>query len=140
MTDTAPPPALPIAAWFLFGFIDFESESELDSDPDSDLLSDSDFSHHFISIPSLKNTFTMPKNQGYTNYSSTEVKSFLDVLEQQLPIGPDQWQEVADIHEQNGYKHRDAYSLRRKFNTLHKKTCPTGDPHMPEDVKQANVC
>ena len=44
----------------------------------------------------------MPKNQGYTNYSSTEVKAFLDVLEEKLPIGPDQWQEVADIHEQNG--------------------------------------
>ena len=80
---------------------------------------------------------TMPKNQGYSNYSSTEVKSFLDVLEDKLPIGPDQWQEVADLHEQNGFKHWDAYSLRRKFNTLHKKTCPTGDPDMPNDVRQA---
>ena len=141
MADTAP--ALPIAGCFLFGFFNnSESESDSDSDFDLDLLSYSDsifhHFHHFLSIPSLKNTsFTMPRNLGYTNYSSTEVKSFLDVLEEQLPIGPDQWQEVADLHEQNGYNNRDPYSLRRKFNTLHKKTCPTGDPHMPEDVKQA---
>ena len=136
MADTAV--LLPIAAWFLFRFIDFESDSE-DEDSDSD-FDGSNFplpqqeheqfrNHHHTSI--------MPKNQGYSNYSSTEVKSFLDVLEDKLPIGPDQWQEVADLHEQNGFKHRDAYSLRRKFNTLHKKTCPTGDPDMPNDVRQA---
>ena len=143
MADTAQAPALPIvASWFLF-FNNLESESDSDPDlEDCDDFDSDDFDsifhfHHFLSIPPLQNAFTMPRNSGYTNYSSTEVKSFLDVLEQQLPIGPDQWQEVADIHERNGYNHRDPYSLRRKFNTLHKKTCPTGDPHMPEDVKQA---
>mmetsp|Transcript_4212 Transcript_4212/g.9181 ORF Transcript_4212/g.9181 Transcript_4212/m.9181 type:complete len:115 (+) Transcript_4212:1167-1511(+) len=114
MTDTA---ALPLAAWFLFRLIDFD----FDSDSDSSSSSSSDRPLSFISPRRLslspqftrttRTSSTMPKNPGYTNYSTTEVKSFLDVLEEKLPIGPDQWQEVADIHEHKGYMHRDVYSL-----------------------------
>ena len=90
MADTAS--LLPITACFLLRFIDFES----DSDPkDSD--SDCDGYFPFPQKQEFRNN-TMPKDQGYTNYSSTEVKSFLEVLEEKLLVGSDQWQEVVDIH------------------------------------------
>ena len=33
--------------------------------------------------------------------------------------------------------HRDALSLRQKFNTLHASTVPTGDPQCPDCIRKA---
>ena len=63
----------------------------------------------------------------------------LSVLEEVLPIGPEEWDEVVNKHAVGcrWIPGRDVDSIRRKFASLHRKQIPTGDPNMPEDVKLA---
>ena len=35
------------------------------------------------------------------------------------------------------YAGRDVQSVKRKYNSLHRLQIPTGDPNMPEEVRQA---
>ena len=51
-----------------------------------------------------------------------------------LPIGPDEWGSVLELHSEE-YPGRDVDALRRKYNVLHRKKCPTGDPNIPWEVK-----
>ena len=60
----------------------------------------------------------------------------LDLLEKILPIGPDKWNEVVELHSEK-FPRRNFESLQRKYNTLHQKSIPIGDPHCPPEVKQA---
>ena len=52
------------------------------------------------------------------------------------PIGPYEWEEVADAHSQQ-YPGRDVESLRRKYTTTHMRKVPTGDPTCPAEVRLA---
>ena len=64
--------------------------------------------------------------------------NFLGIMANIKPIGPDEWQQVVDEHNQlYGEMNRSVDSLRRKFASLHRKKVPTGDPHCPEEVKLA---
>ena len=38
------------------------------------------------------------RRQGVVNYSQEEIKSVLDIMEDILPIGPDEWEEVVKRH------------------------------------------
>ena len=76
------------------------------------------------------------RKAGKGNYGKEETQFMLDVLEEILPIGPDEWQQVVDKHSEQ-YPGRDVDSIRRKWSGLHRKKCPTGDPHMPDEVCQA---
>jgi hypothetical protein len=55
-------------------------------------------------------------------FSTQELKSLLDVIEDIIPIGNPDWEKVWNIH-MVGYpkKERTAESLRRKFQELAKK-------------------
>lgn len=77
------------------------------------------------------------RRPGAGNYSKAELSLLLDVLEEKLPIGPDQWADIVNTHVANGYPGRDVDSIRRKYSTLHRKSSPTGDPDMPPEVRQA---
>ena len=84
-----------------------------------------------------KPTKTDGRKSGSTNFSPAELDYMLNILENILPIGPDEWNEVA----QELYKRfpigRDALAIRRKFMALHRRTGPTGDPNCPPEVIRA---
>ena len=61
------------------------------------------------------------------------MEHFLTILEEVLPIGPDKWEEVTGRHSEV-FPGRDTDTLRHKYNTLHRRRCPTEDPNIPFDV------
>jgi hypothetical protein len=77
----------------------------------------------------------MPK--GFS-YSTEEVESFLDLLEEYLPISSTAWERVAEVH-LTWYPDlkRSVDSLKRKFKELHNNKIPTGDPLCPPVVRRA---
>ena len=73
---------------------------------------------------------------GQSNYTNEEMISFLSIMQDILPIGGEEWDEVLRIHSQN-WPGRDVDSLRRKYGTLHRKAMPTGDPNVPPEARLA---
>eukprot|EP00521_Asterionellopsis_glacialis_P008881 CAMPEP_0195285562 /NCGR_PEP_ID=MMETSP0707-20130614/3353_1 /TAXON_ID=33640 /ORGANISM="Asterionellopsis glacialis, Strain CCMP134" /LENGTH=179 /DNA_ID=CAMNT_0040345077 /DNA_START=141 /DNA_END=676 /DNA_ORIENTATION=+ len=71
-------------------------------------------------------------------YSIEETLSLLDILEQILPIGSDEWETVLrEHHEKFSEQKRDVKSLKRKFGKLYCTQIPTGDPNCPPEVFRA---
>jgi hypothetical protein len=66
------------------------------------------------------------------NFSREELDSFLDSVEDILPLSTTQWESVVETHSA-----RYPDSLKRKFKELHIKRIPTGDPHCPPAVRRA---
>ena len=72
------------------------------------------------------------------NFSREELDSFLDSVEEILPLSTTQWESVVEIHSARyPDKGRTVDSLKRKFKELHIKRIPTGDPHCPPAVRRA---
>ena len=72
------------------------------------------------------------------NFSREELDSFLDIVNEILPISVTQWEHVAEMHNSRyPDKGRSVESLKRKFKELHIKQIPTGDPHCPPAVRRA---
>jgi hypothetical protein len=72
------------------------------------------------------------------NFSREELDSFLDSVEDILPLSTTQWESVLEIHSARyPDKGRTVDSLKRKFKELHIKRIPTGDPHCPPAVRRA---
>ena len=69
-------------------------------------------------------------------FSVPEMESMLTSIEQYLPMGPEEWEAVADSHSFE-FPNREAQSLRRKFQALYNVRIPTGDPTMPAHVRRA---
>jgi hypothetical protein len=64
----------------------------------------------------------------------------LDIIEKYLPLGGEMWEQVVTEHNQTyGENDRDATSLKKKFQDLYKKKIPTGDPHIPPEVRRAKL-
>ena len=63
----------------------------------------------------------------------------MDIMEEILPINPDDWEAVQIRHEQAYPYNRTVVSLQRVFNDLARVTEPTGDPNIPPAVKRAKV-
>ena len=76
------------------------------------------------------------RKAGTGNYTRDECLHLFTIMQRILPIGPEEWQEVAIEHAQT-YPGRDEPSIRRKYNSLHRKNIPTGDPTMPPEVREA---
>jgi len=72
------------------------------------------------------------------NFSSEELDSLLELIEEVLPISATQWESVADLH-RTRYPDaaRTVDSIRRKFKQLHNKKIPTGNPICPPAVRWA---
>jgi hypothetical protein len=69
-------------------------------------------------------------------FSMAEKLHLLGIMKEILPTDGNEWDEV--LHQHNVIYHaceRDVPKLRRKFTSLSK--IPSGDPHMPEDVRLA---
>ena len=101
---------------------------------------DNDNSHNSQDNNNSHNSQTMSQQQQRNpiahNYTKIEIKALLNVLEDILPIGPDQWNDVLETHSLN-YPGRDIVSICRKYGKLHRIQIPAGDPHCPPEVKQA---
>ena len=121
-------------------------KKEYDDEVNNNNNNDNDNSHNFHDNDNdnnnnSHNSQTMSQQQqrnpiARTNYTKIEIKALLNILEDVLPIGPDQWNEVVETHSLN-YPGRDVVSIRRKYSKLHRIQIPTGDPHCPPEVKQA---
>jgi hypothetical protein len=71
-------------------------------------------------------------------FSVAEMESMLTAIEQFLPMGPDEWERVAEWHNSEfPSTNREAQSLRRKFQSLYNIRIPTGDPECPAHVRRA---
>ena len=76
--------------------------------------------------------------KGCLSYSNSQVESLLDLMEQYLPVGTQEWEYIANEYSSAHPRPlRDVASLRRKFNTLAKKKTPTGNPSCPPFVRRA---
>ena len=101
-----------------------------------------------VPIPSIiftnattTNTTTMsqrPRGRipGVGNFGIAETMHMLRQIKDVLPIGSDQWKEVADRHAAV-YPFRSKEAIQRKYNSLQRKAIPTGDPDCPEEVRLA---
>ena len=80
----------------------------------------------------------MPK--GFS-YSTEEVDSFLDLLEENLPISATAWERVAKVH-LTRYPNlkRSIDSLKRKFKELHNKKIPPEILFVPLLFAGRSVC
>jgi hypothetical protein len=86
----------------------------------------------------------MPRNSSAAGraaaYAPIEIDKLLDLIEEVLPCGADQWERVGSafrLHFAGAPKPRDTDSLKLKFKTLRLHKKPTGDPLCPPDVKRA---
>ncbi|KAE8875087.1 hypothetical protein PF003_g40789 [Phytophthora fragariae] len=74
------------------------------------------------------------------NYTSADVDRLLLLIENELPLGRDEWESLATSYNANrprGAPERDFESLRRKFKVLYSTRKLTGMPNMPPLVKEA---
>ena len=71
-------------------------------------------------------------------FSVPELEFLLDCIKEVHPLGPEEWERVAEAHA-SGYpeNNRDPLSLRRKFQALYNTKIPTGDPKCPKHVREA---
>jgi len=71
------------------------------------------------------------RRSGLKNYSNEELLSLLRTIQQVLPIGPEMWEMVAQLHSIN-YSHcqRDGKSLKTKYLRLANEKPSTGNPNM----------
>ena len=67
-------------------------------------------------------------------YSSIELLEILSIIEEILPIGPEEWAKV-ERRQQETYVNRDVLAIRHKYNNLHHIQAPTGDPNCPDSNK-----
>ena len=70
------------------------------------------------------------------NCSIAEAMNLLRIIEDILPVGEENWKRVLALHSET-HPHRDVTSIKRKFQSLHRKSIPTGDPECPEEVQLA---
>jgi hypothetical protein len=77
------------------------------------------------------------KRRGKT-YTPQEQQCLLNIVRRIRAIVQDEWEAVTTEHLQTWPDcGRDYLSIRRKFNQLANRPNPTGDPHCPEEVREA---
>ena len=75
-----------------------------------------------------------------SRFTEEETDDMLTAIQEVLPIGPQEWERVVEIHARTYPEtQRDAASLRRKFSQLYSTTAPTGDPNIPANVYRAKA-
>lgn len=72
------------------------------------------------------------------SFSKSEIDSLLEIIEELLPIGMNEWEAVLDRH-LTRYPDLDRTkdSIKRKFASLYNSKKPTGDPTCPPQVRNA---
>ena len=76
--------------------------------------------------------------KGCLSYSNSQVETLLDLMEQYLPVGTQEWEYIANEYSSAHPRPlHDVASLRHKFNTLAKKKNTIGNPPCPPFVRWA---
>ena len=71
-------------------------------------------------------------------FTQAETNTLLDLIEDMMPMGPEQWESIRDqFNEAHPKPGREAEGLKKRFATLWKKNTPTGNPHCPPEVRRA---
>ena len=71
----------------------------------------------------------MPRGRG-SNFTREEIDSFLDIIEDVLPLSSTQWERLAEMHSvRYPKKGHNADSLKTKLKELYGKKIPTRDPN-----------
>ena len=73
---------------------------------------------------------------GTGNYTDEEITALLDVYQEFLPIGEDEFNRMHARFLDMGFN-RTLDSMKRRCGKLHRQNIPTGDPTCPPDVKRA---
>ena len=90
--------------------------------------------------PPAKKKATGKRKGEYTQarFTLEELEDLMDIVEQILPIGPNQWEQVEnDFNTIYPARMRTTDNLRRQFNKQCKKKAPTGDPNIPSYIRKA---
>lgn len=83
------------------------------------------------------------RRAGVPNIKDEELTFFLNLVEEELPLGPAKWERVGTLYnawaERNNFPTRNLKTLRKKFQALVRKgiSKPTGDPTLPPLVRKA---
>jgi hypothetical protein len=71
-------------------------------------------------------------------FNTDELECLNEAIYEVLPIGPSDWERVADLHAQRYPDHnRCSANLRRKFKEMYSTQASTGDPRCPEHIRTA---
>eukprot|EP00536_Pseudo-nitzschia_multiseries_P004067 jgi/Psemu1/9171/gm1.9171_g len=76
------------------------------------------------------------RKAGIGNYTKAKLENMFAAIRAILPCGREDWDNVADVHAEK-FPGRDTESIRNKFNRLHRKKAPTGNPTMRWGIKEA---
>ncbi|KAI9983266.1 hypothetical protein PInf_007210 [Phytophthora infestans] len=82
----------------------------------------------------------MAKVSGSANYKMAEISRLLNLIEDILPLGKDEWERLAGFYNgsrMRGWPEREFDSLRRKFKVLYSTRKPTATSEMPPHIKLA---
>ncbi|KAG6976941.1 hypothetical protein JG688_00000854 [Phytophthora aleatoria] len=82
----------------------------------------------------------MVKSSGSTSYKLAKIDRLLDLVEEHLPLGKDEWERLSSPYNSSrphGWVEREFESLRRKFKVLYSTRKPTGTATMPPHVSKA---
>ncbi|KLO06854.1 hypothetical protein SCHPADRAFT_945751 [Schizopora paradoxa] len=81
------------------------------------------------------------RKPGAKNFGHEDTKRLLDLVRQELPLGQNGWNHVADLFNvwagANSFSDRNPMALRKRFQSLVNQTKPTGQPEMLECVALA---
>ena len=73
-----------------------------------------------------------------SNFSKTEINILLNIIDDVIPIGSEEWKEVERRHRQHYPQlDRSRDTLKRKFRQLYGSRPRTGNPTIPEEVRKA---
>ena len=67
-------------------------------------------------------------------YFAPELLDLFEVMARILPIGPLEWEKVAELHGKQ-WPGRDVESLRRKYTNTHRRKAPTEQPDCPPELR-----
>eukprot|EP00536_Pseudo-nitzschia_multiseries_P008025 jgi/Psemu1/19367/gm1.19367_g len=126
------PAALVVLARLLLEELLVENHDQLPDDEDCRC------SHKKTTIPSIVTIMpsTGGRKPGIGNYTKAELENMFAAIRAIVPCGGDDWEDVADLHAKK-FPGRDSDLIRSKFNRLHRKKAPTGNPTMRWDIKEA---
>ncbi len=72
------------------------------------------------------------------NFSKTEINIILNIIEDVVPIGSEEWKQVETRHRQHYPQlDRSRDTLKRKFRQLYGSRPGTGNPTIPQEVRKA---
>ena len=90
-------------------------------------------------VTSLASPLPPPKlRKRGDKYFAPELLDLFEVMSKILPIGPLEWEKVAELHGKQ-WPGRDVESLRCKYTSTHRRKAPTGSPDCPPEVREAKL-